>query len=285
MTRDNHHLTGGIYISDEEASSFAWGSGFKKDTQSNAIFIQDNITQGDHRIFIAARLTDHETFGKETTWNAEYGLNINEQWTLNISAGHAFRAPDATDRYGYGGNINLKPEASDDIQLNAAYRPNDSSTYRIELFDTQIENLIEYDFAKDKMLNIGEASMRGLQLSYNFINEKYSLRVDYINQKAQNDINKTLLLRRPKQSLTLNMIRKFQNVDIGISLLASGERKDFGVTLPGYAIINLTGQYKLNDKWTINTQIENLLDKHYETASKYRMQGRSFFFDIKRRWK
>ena len=40
-----------------------------------------------------------------------------------------------------------------------------------------------------------------------------------------------------------------------------------------------------NDKWTINTQIENLLDKHYETASKYRMQGRSFFFDIKRRWK
>jgi vitamin B12 transporter len=57
------------------------------------------------------------------------------------------------------------------------------------------------------------------------------------------------------------------------------------VTLPGYAIINLTGQYKLNDKWTINTQIENLLDKHYETASKYRMQGRSFFFDIKRRWK
>lgn len=284
MTGDNHHLTGGIYISDEEASSFAWGSGFKKDTQSNAIFIQDNITQGDHRIFIAARLTDHETFGKETTWNAEYGLNINEQWTLNASAGHAFRAPDATDRYGYGGNINLKPEASDDIQLNAAYRPNDSSTYRIELFDTQIENLIEYDFAKDKMLNIGEASMRGLQLSYNFINEKYSFRVDYINQKAQNDINKTLLLRRPKQSLTLNMIRKFQNVDIGISLLASGERKDFGVTLPGYAIVNLTGQFKISDKWSINAQIENMLAKHYETAANYKMQGRSAFFDVTRRW-
>ena len=202
MVSGNHHLTGGLYISDEEASSFAWGSGFKKDTQSNAIFIQDNITEGNHRVFIAARLTDHETFGAETAWNAEYGLNINDQWSINASAGHAFRAPDATDRYGYGGNINLKPEASDDLQFNAAYRPNDNLTYRIELFDTQIENLIEYDFAKDKMLNIGEVSMRGMQLSYKFINEKYSIRADYISQKAKNDINKTLLLRRPKQSFT-----------------------------------------------------------------------------------
>ena len=284
MVSGNHNLTGGLYISDEEASSFAWDSGFKKDTQSNAIFIQNNITKGNHRVFIAARLTDHETFGEETTWNAEYGLNINDQWSINASAGHAFRAPDATDRYGYGGNINLKPETSDDLQFNAAYRPNDNLTYRIELFDTQIENLIEYDFAKDKMLNIGETSMRGIQLSYKFINEKYSIRADYISQKAKNDINKTLLLRRPKQSVTLNITRKLQNFDFGLSLLASGERKDFGVTLPGYAIVNLTGQFKLNEKWTVNTQVENILDKHYETAAKYKMQGRSAFFDITRRW-
>jgi vitamin B12 transporter len=145
--------------------------------------------------------------------------------------------------------------------------------------------MIEYDFAKDKMLNIGLASMQGAQLSYNYTNERYTLRADYINQNAKNDIDNTMLLRRPQESFTLNITRNLNNIDLGFSLLASGERKDFGVTLPGYAIINLTGQYKLNDKWTINTQIENLLDKHYETASKYRMQGRSFFFDIKRRWK
>ena len=280
----SHNITGGLYLSDEEASSFAWGSGYNKDTQSNAIFIQDQINEGNHRIFIAARLSDHETFGKETTWNAEYGLSISDQWSINASAGHAFRAPDATDRYGYGGNINLKPEASDDIQLNVAFRRDDNTTYRLELFDTKIENLIEYDFAKDQMLNIGQASMRGLQLSYHLINENYSIRADYINLKAENDINKTLLLRRPKQSFTLNISKKLKNFDLGLSLLASGERKDFGVTLPGYAIVNLTGQFKLNDTWTINTQIENILDKHYETAAKYRMQGRSVFLDLTRRW-
>ena len=284
MLTGSHNITGGLYLSDEEASSFAFGSGFNKDTQSNAIFIQDHISEGSHRVFIAARLSDHETFGKETTWNAEYGMSISDQWSINASAGHAFRAPDATDRYGYGGNINLKPEVSDDIQLNVAFRPDDNTTYRLELFDTKIENLIEYDFAKDQMLNIGQASMRGLQMSYHLINENYSIRADYINQKAENDINKTLLLRRPKQSFTLNISKKLQNFDFGLSLLASGERKDFGVTLPGYAIVNLTGQFKLNDTWTINTQIENILDKHYETAAKYRMQGRSVFFDLTRRW-
>jgi vitamin B12 transporter len=283
MLTGSHNITGGLYLSDEEAS-FAFGSGFNKDTQSNAIFIQDHISEGNHRVFIAARLSDHETFGKETTWNAEYGMSISDQWSINASAGHAFRAPDATDRYGYGGNINLKPEVSDDIQLNVAFRPDDNTTYRLELFDTKIENLIEYDFTKDQMLNIGQASMRGLQMSYHLINENYSIRADYINQKAENDINKTLLLRRPKQSFTLNISKKLQNFDFGLSLLASGERKDFGVTLPGYAIVNLTGQFKLNDTWTINTQIENILDKHYETAAKYRMQGRSVFFDLTRRW-
>lgn len=285
LITDNHNLTGGLYLSDEEASSFSWGSGFEEKTRSNAIFLQDSIIEANHRIFIAARLTDHETFGKKTTWNTEYGYTINDAWSVNISAGNAFRAPDATDRYGYGGNVDLKAETSNDMQFNIAYRPNDNSTYRIELFNTQIENMIEYDFAKDKMLNIGLASMQGAQLSYNYTNERYTLRADYINQNAKNDIDNTMLLRRPQESFTLNITRNLNNIDLGFSLLASGERKDFGVTLPGYAIINLTGQYKLNDKWTINTQIENLLDKHYETASKYRMQGRSFFFDIKRRWK
>ena len=93
-----------------------------------------------------------------------------------------------------------------------------------------------------------------------------------------------MILRRPKQSFTLNISKKLQNFDFGLSLLASGERNDFGVTLPGYAIVNLTGQFKLNDTWTINTQIENILDKHYETAAKYRMQGRSVFLDLTRRW-
>ena len=279
-----HNIIAGLYVSDEEASSYAWGSGFNEDTRSNAIFLQDSISEGKHRVFIAARYIDHVTFGNEMLWNAEYGFDINDRIAINGSTGHAYRAPDATDRYGYGGNIHLLPEISDDIQLNVEYRIDSNTSYRLELFNTKINNLIEYDYYSDKMLNIGKASMRGIQIGYKLNHEKYSIRADYINQRAKNDIDKNDLLRRPKQSITINIARELNQHRLGLSILASEKRKDFGVILPGYAIVNLTGQFTISQNTTINAQIENLLNKKYETAENYKMQGRSVFFDITHNW-
>jgi len=279
-----HNIIAGLYVSDEAASSYAWGSGFNENTRANAIFLQDNISEGKHRVFIAARYIDHVTFGNEMLWNAEYGIDINDRITINSSAGHAYRAPDATDRYGYGGNIHLLPETSNDIQLNAEYRINSNTSYRLELFSTKISNLIEYDYYSEKMLNIGKASMQGIQVGYKFNHEKYSIRADYINQRAKNDIDKNDLLRRPKQSITINIARELNKHHLGLSILASDERKDFGVILPGYAIVNLTGQFTISQNITINAKIENLLDKKYETATNYKMQGQSVFFDITYNW-
>ena len=279
-----HNIIAGLYVSDEEASSYAWGSGFNEDTRSNAIFLQDSISEGKHRVFIAARYIDHVTFGNEMLWNAEYGFDINDRIAINGSTGHAYRAPDATDRYGYGGNIHLLPEISDDIQLNVEYRIDSNTSYRLELFNTKINNLIEYDYYSDKMLNIGKASMRGMQIGYKLNHEKYSIRADYINQRAKNDIDKNDLLRRPKQSITINIARELNQHRLGLSILASEKRKDFGVILPGYAIVNLTGQFTISQNTTINAQIENLLNKKYETAENYKMQGRSVFFDITYNW-
>jgi len=280
-----HNITAGLYVSDEEASSYAWGSGFNENTKSNAIFLQDSIIEGKHRVFIATRYIDHVTFGNKMLWNAEYGLDINDRISINGSAGHAYRAPDATDRYGYGGNIHLIPETSDDIQLSAEYRINGNNSYRLELFNTKISNLIEYDFHSNKMLNIGRASMQGMQIGYKYNHDKYSIRADYINQRAKNDIDKSDLLRRPKQSITINISKELNNHRLGLSILASEKRKDFGVILPGYAIVNLTGQFTIGQNITINAQIENLLGKKYETAANYKMQGRSVFFDITHNWK
>ena len=91
-------------------------------------------------------------------------------------------------------------------------------------------------------------------------------------------------MRRADQSFTLNISRKFNENIFGLSLLASGERKDFGVTLPGYAIVNLTAKLKVTSNLSINAQIENITDKDYQTASNYRMQGASVFVDLAYNW-
>ena len=281
---EKHNIAAGIYISDEEAASFAWGSGYTEDTRSEEFFVQDSIIEGKHRVFIATRYIDHETFGDEIVWNAEYGFDLNDRVSFSGSSGSGFRAPDATDRFGFGGNINLLPEESNDIQLSASFKKNDNSSYKFEIFDTQISNLIEYDMNANKMQNIGRASMKGMQIGYQYTDDIYVFRADLINQRAKNDITNSDLLRRADQSFTLNISRKFNENIFGLSLLASGERKDFGVTLPGYAIVNLTAKLKVTSNLSINAQIENITDKDYQTASNYRMQGASVFVDLAYNW-
>ena len=284
LSIEKHNIAAGVFISDEEASSFAWGSGYTEDTRSEEFFIQDSIIEGKHRVFIATRYIDHETFGDEVVWNAEYGFDFNDRISFSGSSGSGFRAPDATDRFGFGGNINLLPEESNDIQLSASFKKNDNSSYKFEIFDTQISNLIEYDLNANKMQNIGRASMKGMQIGYQYANDIYVFRADLINQRAKNDITNSDLLRRADQSFTLNISRKFNENIFGLSLLASGERKDFGVSLPGYVIVNLNAKLKVTSNLSINAQIENITDKDYQTASNYRMQGASVFIDLTYNW-
>ena len=142
-----HNLVLGMFLSNEDASSFSWGSGFKEDTKTKAIFINDSINIEKQKFFIAGRYTNHETFGNKFTWNGEYAINLNEKLVLHVNLGHAFRAPDATDRFGYGGNINLKPEVSNEIQMGFRYKKIPSQTFHLELYENQIKNLIEYNFS------------------------------------------------------------------------------------------------------------------------------------------
>ncbi|NIO23393.1 MAG: hypothetical protein GTO32_00280, partial [Gammaproteobacteria bacterium] len=47
----------------------SFGAGFDEDTDVRALFLQDQWIRDRHRAFVAARLTDHDTFGSQTTYN------------------------------------------------------------------------------------------------------------------------------------------------------------------------------------------------------------------------
>ena len=280
-----HNLVLGMFLSNEDASSFSWGSGFKEDTKTKAIFINDSINIEKQKFFIAGRYTNHETFGNKFTWNGEYAINLNEKLVLHVNLGHAFRAPDATDRYGYGGNINLKPEASNEIQMGFRYKKIPSQTFHLELYENQIKNLIEYNFSTNMMLNIGKAKIKGAQIGYRYSRENFSFKTNITYQNAINENTKSKLLRRPNKSFAIQVSRKFSKSQLGFSILSNGRRKDFENTLPGYMVANLTSQLYLGKDWKMNVRIENVLDKNYETAEKYKMQGRGIFVELTNLWK
>ncbi|HZW59107.1 MAG TPA: TonB-dependent receptor [Woeseiaceae bacterium] len=279
-----HALAGGVYVTDESARVLSFGSGFDENTDTRAVFLQDNYVNGRQRAFLAARYTDHESFGGEFTWNAEYAVDLGERWVLAGGLGHAFRAPDATDRFGFGGNPDLRPEASDEMQLSARFDATPRQTLRLELYRNDIEDLIEFDINDFLLKNVSDAEIRGAKLGWEFRGDDLDLALDLRAQRAEDANDGSRLLRRPERSVTLRLNRHFGEHALGVALLASSERDDVAETLPGYVLVNLTGQVKLGEHWQLNARLENLLDRAYQTAAPYRMPARSGFVELKYRW-
>ncbi len=281
----NHTLVGGLYFVDETASTLSFGSFFQEDTAVKAVFIEDQWSSGRHQAFVAARLTDHETIGNETTWNAEYAFDLNDQWTINAGMGRAFRAPDATDRYGFGGNPALLPEVADEVQLGLRFNPGNRHMFSLGLYQNDIEDLVDFDLATFQLRNISRAEIRGAQLDYKYSGDKFGLQAILVRQQADNATDGVRLLRRAEKSLTVSLTRDIGRHKVGLSVLASGDREDFGgVILDSYVLANLTGQIALGKKWQVNARIENLLDEEYETAAGFPMQERSGFLELKYSW-
>jgi vitamin B12 transporter len=281
----NHTLTGGLFAIAEDAATLSYGSGFKEDTAVRAAFVQDQWSHGRHKAFAAIRLTDHEAFGKHTTWNAEYAFDINNSWKLNAGLGHAFRAPDATDRFGFGGNVDLNPELADDAQFGLRYASGTGHSVDLEIYRNDIDDLINFDLQTFELRNIASAEIRGAQLSYEYRGDSFTIRTEFVKQQADNADSGQRLLRRAEETASLSYTRDIGVHRLGLSIVASGDREDYaGARLAGYVLANLTGQIRLNDSWALTTRIENLLDSDYQTAENYRMQGRGAFVELRYRW-
>jgi len=230
-------------------------------------------------------LTDHEAFGKHPTWNAEYAFTINDDWTLNAGLGRAFRAPDATDRFGFGGNPGLRPELADEAQFRLQYSPGSGHKVDLEFYMNDIDDLIEFDLQTFELKNIAAAEIRGAQLGYEYRGDNFLFRAEFVKQRANNAVTGERLLRRAEESATLSYTQDVGAHRIGLSLCASGDREDFGgVRLPGYVLADLVAQFNLSNAWTLHARIENMFDTEYQTAADFRMQERGGFVELKYRW-
>jgi vitamin B12 transporter len=276
-------LTAGAQLTRENALSVdQFGSGFDVDTDVNMLFAQNRLDAGRHNLLLAVAWLDHNTFGNETTWNVDYGLDLGEHTRVVASAGEAFRAPDATDRFGFGGDPDLEPEVSRNYELGLQHRVGIAHEFTLSAFQNTIDDLIEFVFdpttGGGTNRNVARARIEGLEVAYAFSSELWHVRVEAITQDPQNLTDNTRLLRRARDSLTLTLVRTFDRLELGLDALTTGQRKDFGnVTLDGYTLLNLTGRYSFSDAWSVQARLENALDENYQLANGFRTPERSLF--------
>ncbi len=284
---DAHSVTAGVLWQDEQADAESFGAPYAADTTTSQLYLQDQAEFGPHRLLLGAAYTDHETFGGHATWNAEYGYAFGASSLVTFAAGTAFRAPDATDLYGFGGNPDLEPEESQSVEASWRQAVGERQSFSLTAFRNDIEELIEFvvidpDTFEGENRNVAKARIEGIEAAWQYDGERWGARAAATLQDPRDRTTDARLLRRARENYTAAIARRFgDGHEVAVDLLYAGERRDFGfptqAVLPAYWLANLSARVALSERFTLVARVENLFDEDYELASGYNTMGQSFF--------
>ena len=278
----NHTLIGMDY-NDEAMYELSYGTSFKHTNKIKQAYISST-----HKISeklqtnFGIRSQNHTTYDNFISGNVGINYYLNQSFVISSSLAKSFRAPDATDLFGYGGNSKLNPEESRASEISMRYKVSDNESFASTLFHNKITNLIESDGTK--MQNINKAKIYGIDISYEkYVNNK-KLDIQYTYQEPKDQTNNVILSRRPRSRLIGNMTFFLKDAQsVGITTMYESRRDN------SIYDANQLGSYVLVDAnytrdiqgYEVGFKINNLLDKSYRLAHNYNTDGRSFNLTIK----
>ena len=238
------------------------------------------------------RQTDSDDFGSNTSYRLAGIYSIENSIRLRAMGSTGFRAPSLYERY-YGNSVNLKPEESQTQELGIEKIYEDGSSARATVFNTKIENLIEFDSSLVTPSTLwgdyGQSNSvyksQGLEVEGMWIlSDDISLKGSYTYTDAKNGT--AVAVRVPKHDYSASV-----SVNVSPELTASlsanyvVDYKDTvsgtTVDMPDYTVVNFSGSYDISDNLQGYTRIQNLMDVDYETVKDFNTGGRQIFAGIR----
>ena len=199
----------------------------------------------------------------------------------------------------YGGNAHLKPEHSDSTEVGLQFK-DDSSFWRVVAFQVQYKDMIaaSSDPVADpfwaanyitQLENLSNAQNQGVEFSYARKWSSWALQVAYTAQTPED-----LSANRPLQnranrfgSLALSHVLD-DATSLNAKVLATSEQwtpmvGSFGgsARVPGYAILNLSADYKIRTDLQLRLSVLNALDATYFNLDGYNNPGRAYYLALK----
>jgi vitamin B12 transporter len=268
--------------------------GYDKSERNNSGYMIGYLLNRDnHNLQLNYRVDDNSAYGKFNTGNVGYGYHLNNQWNISAIYGTAFRAPNFMDLYyhdSYGSynNPNLKPEESNNIEASLRYQKN-VDKFSAAIFQNKIDNFIQLDSSGIPQ-NTEKAKFEGLTFNGSTFIDHIQLFGNVTFQTAKNEVTNERLLRRAQNYGNAGLNYYFSQWNLGAEITAQGTKKEIAAEIPGYALINLVADYKINNSMKLNCRLNNVLNKDYALAYEgnpkttgfaYQTPGTSFFVNLR----
>ncbi len=266
--------------------------------ESKALFVvgQGRIGAGTD-VAASLRWDDNENFGDHTT----YSIGVSQDFTglftplrVYASWGTSYKAPTLSERFGTNffniGNPNLKPEEGKSAEVGFDYAPVEALKFGASYFDTEIDNLIEYNFATTQNINIGRADIEGFETYVQGkLGDTATLRVEYVFTDARNALGagNPRLARRPLHAWSLDgSVRPTEKIHVSAGWTWTSSQIDVrydndgnfefaAAPTPGFDYGRVSIDYALTDALTLYAVANNVSDTEYENPNAFRGAPRS----------
>ena len=277
----------------------------------NTSYVAEYRTGFLKKLFLSAsvRKDNNDEFKNRSTHKVSATYSPNSIASrFHASYGTGTKNPTFTDRFGFApdtfvGNSDLKPEKSKGWEAGITHSFSNQLEVSATYFSEELEDEINGFFFDSNLgpfgsftaINLeGESDRKGIELSVNAqIMDEFDIKGTYshIDSVQPDATGKTTEIRVPRNiaSLVANygFLSKRANLNLRINHTGRRFDNDFStfpanrVELDAYTLVNIAGEYQVNNWMIIEGRIENLFDKEYQDVFGYETQGINAHIGIK----
>ena len=228
------------------------------------------------------------------TFNGFSWSDLDMKTKIRGSYGTGFKSPSIYQLYSEYGKPDLRPEESWGWELGLEHRVFEDILFgEITYFDTDIKNLITYDFGTNAYDNEGSAEMSGYEIAFHFIPvDWFKVTGGYAYYlRIRNKNTKEWLVRRPRDRFSLNLFWKLFSIDfykgqpiwgsVNFTTLYVGNRYDKTgwpsrwEFLQNYWKFDVVGEICITEYVSVYYRVDNITDRFYEEVYGYQAPPRS----------
>ena len=239
---------------------------------------------------LSLRHDEHSEFGGEWSGRTALSYRATEALTLRATLAKGYRAPSLYELFDptYG-NTNLDPETSRSYELGADYAFAGGARVGATIFHTEIEDLINYDFAVGGYAQVpGTSVSRGVELTGAVpLGARVDLTGSFTYTDAR-DANDDPLQRVPRYDLALGLDARITDaLRAGVTLTHKADFPDtYGIgfapeSVDDFTTVNASVSYEFRNGLQAYLRVENLFDEQYNVVPDYQTSDRAAYFGIR----